>query len=414
MWPFSSNKTQKIENSTLANPNEWLKEMLRGAATASGMSVNPLTAMGVPTVFACVNAVSRSLSSIPLDLYKRTEDGGKEIVKEGDRLFYLHDLVRNAPNSEMTSSSFRRAIQANATLRNSGYAMITRNGMGEITEIYPIPNRDIKPHRDTDDGPLYYLVKGMPVAKEKILHIKGITFDGVCGFDAVSVAKESIGLAIALQDHGAKYFPNAATPSMTIEFPNNLSPAQLKDFAKEFDANHSGPANKWKRMFLWGGAKLSNQAQVSNQNAQFIEAKIYQDKAICQTFGVPQVKAGVLEKAHYNNVEQENKNYVTDCLMPWAVEWEQVLNAKLLSPKDRRRYFFEFDFDDLTRADIQARYDAHVKALQNGIKSRDEVRREENLNPVNGGDLFTISQNVQLLDKNGLPIIQDGANKSNN
>jgi HK97 family phage portal protein len=402
-WPFTK-PSNVAATTTLSNPADWMREVF-GRSVSSGVTVTPLTAVGVPTVFACVNAVSRSLASIPLDLYRRTADGGKEIVTEGDRLYYLHELVHNAPNAEMTSSSFRRAVQANATLRNAGYAMIVRNGLGEVVELYPIPNADITPRRDVEGGQLYYLVRGQRVEASKILHIKGLTFDGLIGMDAVSIAREAIGLAIALQDHGAKYFPNASTPSMTIEFPQNMSPEQLKSFAAEFDKNHSGPSNTWKRMFLWNGAKLSNaRGQTNNEQAQFIESKIYQDKAICQAFGVPQVKAGVLEKAHYNNVEQENKNYVTDTLMPWAVEWEQALNYKLLSPKDRRRYFFEFDFDDLTRADIAARYAALQIALQNGLKSRNEGRREENLNPVEGGDLFTISQNVQLLDKNGMPL----------
>lgn len=397
-WPFTKPKNV-AETATLADPSSWMRELF-GKATASGVSVTPLSAAGVPTVFACMNAVSRSLSSIPLDLYRRLPDGGKRLATEHP----LYPILHDAPNPEMTSASFRRAVQANATLRNSGYAMIVRNGFGEVVELYPIKNADIQPHRDADDAPLYYLVKGSRVEPSSIIHIKGATFDGVCGFDMVSAARESIGLAIALLEHGAKYFPNASSPSMTIEFPQNLSPEQLKKFAEEFDKSHTGPANTWKRMFLWNGAKLSNaRTQVNNEQAQFIESKKYQDKAICQLFGVPQIKAGITDAAHFNNVEQENKNFITDTLMAWAVEWEQTLNQRLLSARERKNYFFEFDFDDLTRGDITARYAALQIALQNGIKSRNEARREENLNPVEGGDLFSISQNVQLLDEKGLP-----------
>ena len=117
-----------------------------------------------------------------------------------------------------------------------------------------------------------------------------------------------------------------------------------------------------------------------------------------------QIKAGITDAAHYNNVEQENQNYVTDTLMSWAAQWEQTLNQKLLNPRERKKYFFEFSIDGLLRGDIASRYQAYQLAIQNGIMSRNEVRTYENLNPVEGGDRFVISQNVQLLDEAGMPL----------
>lgn len=389
----------KPQNTTLSKPDDWLVKALLGSATASGVKVSPITAMSVPTVFACVNAVSRSMSSIPLKLYRRTANGGKEVAVDHP----LYALIHDAPNPEMTSADFRRAVQANAVLRNSGYALIVRNGLGEVAELYPIPNVDIRPERD-EKGVLFYYLKEKRVEADSILHVKGLTMNGVTGFDTISAVREAIGLAIALQDHGAKYFPNATTPSMTIEFPTNMSQQQLADFSREFDKHHTGAANSWKRMFLWGGAKLANRPQLNNEQAQFIEAKVYQDKAICQAFGVPQIKAGITDAAHYNNVEQENQNYVTDTLMSWAAQWEQTLNQKLLNPRERKKYFFEFSIDGLLRGDIASRYQAYQLAIQNGIMSRNEVRTYENLNPVEGGDRFVISQNVQLLDEAGMPL----------
>ena len=389
------------KNVTLTQPTQWLVEALTGAASASGMKVSALTALGVPTVFACVNAVSRSMSSLPLKFYKRRPDGGKELASDHPYYYLLHD----SPNEDMTSGDFRRSMQANATLRNQAFALIVRNGNGDVAELIPIPNREIEPKRDAD-GKLFYNLNGERTAKERIIHIKGMTFDGVVGVDNIGVGKECLGLAMALQDHGSSFFKNASTPSVAIEIPTNLTPEQLKEFAKKWDAANSGNANAHKRAILWGGAKFASRPQTNNQQSQFLEAKIYQDKGLCQLFGVPQIKAGITDAAHFNNVEQENQNYVNDTLIGWATQWEQCLNKQLLNPFERKRYFFQFDFRGLLRGESDKRAAYYEKMLQMGVLTRNEIRLAEDYNPVEGGELFVISQNVQLLDEAGRPIVQ--------
>lgn len=390
----------KAESSSLASPDQWLIDAMIGSATAAGIRLSPLAALGVPTVYASVNVISRSIASLPLKLYRRRRDGGKDLADDHP----LYTLLHDAPNDEMTSADFRRAVQANASLRNSGYAYIVRNGLGEVVEMQPIINADIKPERDAATGELFYWLKGERTPKEKILHIRGFTLNGVSGLDTVTTAREAIALSVALQDHGARFFPNASTPSVAIEFPQHMSDAQLKEFAEKFDKHNQGNANAHKRLLLWGGAKLANKPQVNNQQSQFLEARTYQDKAICQIFGVPQIKAGITDAAHYNNVEQENQSFITDTIRPWCVQWEQSLNAKLLNERERRRYFFEFDLNGLLRGDHEARASFYEKMLQNGLMSRNEARAAENMNPIEGGDTFFISQNVQLLDSAGRPI----------
>jgi len=387
-----------VSNSSLGQPSEWLIDAIIGSASAAGLPVTPLSALGVPTVHACVNAVSRSIASIPLKLYRRKPSGGKELAMD----HRLYSLLHDAPNDEMTSADFRRAVQANATLRNSGYAQIIRNGMGEVVALYPIENKDIRPDRSAN-GKLIYLVKNEQTDAAKILHIKGLTLNGISGLDSIGTARESIGLALALQDHGARYFANASTPSMGIEIPTNLSPTQLKDFADKWDAANTG-ANKHKRSILFGGAKFASIPQTNNEQSQFLEAKIYQDKCIAQTFGVPQIKAGITDAAHFNNVEQENQNYVTDTLMSWCKQWEQSLNQKLLTVAERSVYFFEFSLDGLLRGDAQTRASFYKTLIEAGVITRNEVREKENMNPADGLDRFVISQNVQLLDETGMPI----------
>lgn len=393
--------------STLSDPSDWLVDALIGSATAAGIRVTPLSAMGVPTVYACVNTISKSLASLPLKLYRRRNDGGKDVA-DGHPLY---SLLHDAPNDEMTSGDFRRAVQANASLRNSGYAYVVRNGMGQVAEVYPISNSDVTVERDERTRELYYLVNGERTPKDKILHIRGLTLNGVSGIDTVSVARESIALSVALQDHGARFFPNAATPSIAIEFPSHMNDAQLKDFAERFDRYNTGNANAHRRLLVHGGAKLVNRNMVNNQQSQFLEARKYQDAAICQVFGVPQIKAGILENNHYATSEQESLNYVVDTLRPWCIQWEQTMNHRLLTERERGRYFFEFGLEGLLRGDHAARAALLKVLFEMGILTRNEIRSLENFNPVQGGDKFFVSQNVKMLDSEGIPV-QDTANNT--
>jgi len=375
-------------------------DAMLGGAAAAGVRVTPLSAMGVSTVFACVNARARALSSIPLKLYRRTADGGKEVASDHPLYWLLHD----APNEEMTSADFRRAMFGNSALRNNGYALIVRDGLQRVREIYPIPNNEISVKRESVSNRLSYLLNGEPISPSRILHFRGLTFDGLIGLDAVSVARDAIGLAIALQDHASRYFPNSVTPSITYTVPTFLKPEQLELLRAEIQKRNGGASNAHLPLILQGGATANSIAQADNQKGQFIEAKKYQDKAICQIFGVPQSKAGIMDDAHYDNVEQDNGSFVTDTLMPDAVQAEQALNQKLLGPIEQGKYFFQFEFDGLMRAKLIERMTAHKIAIEAGISNRNEVRIRENMNPVEGGDNFVISQNVQLLDKAGQPV----------
>lgn len=408
--PSWSNPIQAVKrlfapsNATLANPPDWFKEALGYAASTAGVNVSVSSAMGLPTVWACVNAKSRAFSSMPLEVYRRRADGGRTVETDGPQA-HLHFLLHDQPNPEMTSAFFWRVMIANFILRNNAYALIVRDGFGDVVELWPIQNKDIQPKRDTDNGPLYYEVKGKRYRLDQILHLRGLSFDAVAGVDAISGARDSIGLAIALQDYASRYFPNSVSPSAVIEFPTNLSPDQLKTFAEAFDKHNSGNANAHRRMFLWGGAKLAQKTPTNNQSAQFVENRRDQDKAICQILGVPLSKAGIMTEAHYNNIESENIAFVRDTLLPTCREIEQQLNAKMFpTPTVRARYYCEFNLEGLLRGDTQTRAAFYKTMVEVGARTSNEIRASENLNPLPGGDSRMLSQNLMLLDESGKPI----------
>lgn len=376
-----------VNLSTLQNPEPWFREALDAVATASGTTVTPLKALGVATVFACVNSVSRSIASLPLKLYRKVPGGGREEAVEHP----LYSLLHDAPNDEMTSAEFRRAVQANATLRQVGYALIVRNGLQEVAELWPIENCDIRAERDSASNQLVYRIKQggaeRMVSASSILRVSGLTANGITAMDPMGAVREVIGLAMALQEHGARFFSNASTPSVGIELPQNMTPEQLLAFGDKWDAVNTGK-NKHKRAIISGGAKFANVPQPNNEQSQFLESRRYQDESIAKIFGVPPHKVGDLSHAHFTNVEQENQNYVTDTLLPWCTQWAQCLNQKLLSPAERRVYSFDFVFEGLLRGDIATRFAAYATARQWGWMNVNEIRRRENLNPVEGGEIY--------------------------
>jgi HK97 family phage portal protein len=396
---FSAAKRAFLRPENAAETTGWIPDWMLGSASASGVRVTPITAMGVPTVIACVNARSRPLASMPLNLHRRLPNGGSEIAYD----HYLHYLMNVAPNDEMVAADFRRAVFANSSLRNQAFSIISRDGMERIREIYPVPNYEMQVDRDPTTKKLTYRVNGQVVPSRMVMHVKGLTFEGVVGADAVSLARDSIGLAIALQDHAARYFPNSISPSAMFSMDGFLKPDQLPMIKAEI-MKRIGLNGAHEPMILQGGAKPIDFNKGDNQKGQFVEARKAQDKAICQIFGVPQSKAGIMDDAHYATAEEASRSFVTDTLIPDAVQFEQLCNVKLLGPIEQSKYFFRFDFDELLRGKALERAQAQKVYLEAGVKNRNEVRVQENHNPVPGGEKFFISQNVQLLDKEGNPV----------
>lgn len=352
--------------------------MLWGSKSTSGINVTPLKALGVPTVYACVNHLAKDVAKLPIKLYRRV-DGRKEEATDHP----LYSLMHDAPNAEMTSTDFRKAMQANLSLRQNAVAIIVRNGRGEVAELYPVDPVDLRLHREKY-GPLEYWVDNVRQDPSKILHLKGFTVNGVAGHDLIHTVHDVIGLAVALQDNAAKFFGNGSRPGGLLSHPGSLSDKAFARLKEEMEQKHGGVQNAYKMMILEEGLKYES-SRVDNDKSQFIESRKHQDVAICQVFGVQPHKVGILDRATFSNIEQQNIEYVVDTLLPELRTWEQALNAKLLSPRERGEYYFEFNVDGQLRGDFKTRMEGYAIARQNGWMNADEIRSLENMNPLPDG-----------------------------
>ena len=377
--------------------------------SSAGKIVNERSAMQMTAVYSCVRVLSEAVAGLPLHLYKYTDGGSKEKATSHPLYFVLHD----EPNPEMTSFVFRETLMTHLLLWGNAYAQIIRNGKGEVVALYPLmPNR-MTVDRD-EKGQLYYeyqtstdearTTKGGTVRLKPsdVLHVPGLGFDGLVGYSPIAMAKNAIGLAIAAEEYGSKFYANGAAPSGVLEHPGVLKdPAKLRD---SWTQTFGGSSNSNKVAVLEEGVKYTPISIAPNE-AQFLETRKFQINEIARIFRVPPHMVGDLEKSSFSNIEQQSLEFVKYTLEPWLVRWEQSMERVLISPDEKPQYFIKFNVDGLLRGDYQSRMEGYATARQNGWMSANDIRELENLDRIpaeDGGDLYLINGNMTKLADAGI------------
>ena len=384
----------------------------------SGKNVNERSAMQMTAVYACVRILSESIAGLPVHLYQYMDSGSKQKAIEHP----LYRLLHDEPNPEMTSFVFRETLMTHLLLWGNAYAQIIRNGKGQVVALYPLmPNR-MSVDRD-NKGHLFYQYQmqdsDAPTAKSgtvilkpyDVLHIPGLGFDGLVGYSPIAMAKNAIGLSIATEEYGAKFFANGATPSGILEYPGTVkNPEAIRE---SWNAGFGGSSNAHKVAVLEEGMKYTPIA-ISPNEAQFLETRKFQIDEIARIFRVPPHMVGDLEKSSFSNIEQQSLEFVKYTLEPWIVRWEQSLNRALLSEAEKAAYFVKFNVDGLLRGDYQSRMNGYATARQNGWMSANDIRELENLDLIPdelGGNLYLINGNMTKLQDAGIFAASSAAGK---
>ena len=377
--------------------------------STSGKRVNERTAMQMTAVYSCVRILSEAVAGLPLQFYRYTKDGGKEKAVDHPLYFLLHD----EPNPEMTSFVFRETLMTHLLLWGNAYSQIIRNARGEIIALYPLMPDRMTVNRDENDQ-LYYeyymntddahTMKGTTVRLQPhdVLHIPGLGFDGLVGYSPIAMAKNAIGMAIACEEYGAKFFANGAAPSGVLEHPGTIKdPSRVRE---SWQATFGGSANANKVAVLEEGMKYTP-ISISPNEAQFLETRKFQIDEIARIFRVPPHMVGDLEKSSFSNIEQQSLEFVKYTLDPWVARWEQAMVRALLTQEEKKTYFFKFNVDGLLRGDYQSRMNGYATARQNGWMSANDIRELENLDRIPaeaGGDLYLINGNMTKLEDAGI------------
>ncbi len=369
--------------------------------TTSGKSVTERSAMQMTAVYSCVRILSEAIAGLPLHLYRYNGDGGKEKATDHP----LYQILHDEPNPEMSSFVFRETLMTHLLLWGNAYAQILRNGKGEVIALYPLMPNKMTVDRD-ERGKLYYTYQRsndeaiqskestVVLTPQDVLHIPGLGFDGLVGYSPIAMAKNAIGMAIACEEYGAKFFANGAAPGGVLEHPGTIKDPQRVREAWQSQFGGSGNANKI--AVLEEGMKYTP-IGISPEQAQFLETRKFQINEIARIFRVPPHMVGDLEKSSFSNIEQQSLEFVTYTLDPWVVRWEQSIMRTLLTPEEKKLYFAKFNVDGLLRGDYQSRMNGYAIGRQNGWMSANDIRELENLDRIpaeEGGDLYLINGNM--------------------
>ena len=385
--------------------------------TAAGKTVNEHSAMQLTAVYACVRILAEGVAGLPLHLYKCGKNGSREKAVDHPLYFLLHD----EPNPEMTSFVFRETLMTHLLLYGNCYCQIIRDGRGQVAALYPLMPNQMSVDRD-EEGQLYYtylrsgeeadtMKKGtVYLLPEDVLHIPVLGFDGLVGYSPIAMAKNSIGVGLACEEYGAKFFANGAAPSGVLEHPGTIK--DITRLRESWNAIYGGSKNAGKVAILEEGMHYSP-ISISPNEAQFLETRKFQVDEIARIFHVPPHMIGDLERSTFSNIEQQSLEFVKYTLNPWVCRWEQALTKSLLSPKEKREYCIKFNVDGLLRGDYQSRMNGYAVGRQNGWMSANDIRELENMDKISeeqGGDLYLVNGNmIKMTDAATNPREKDSA-----
>ncbi|MEY0031337.1 phage portal protein [Providencia rettgeri] len=392
---------------SLTNGEFW--QEWSGVST-SGKLVTADKAMQLSTVWACVRLLSESISTLPIKIYQSRSDGSRTLAKEHP----VYRLLCKQPNIEMTPSRFMLMVVASLCLR--GNSFIEKKYIGpKLVALNPLLPQNMVVKRNEVSGMLEYKYTDPFTKKERMvpiknmMHIRGFGMDGICGMIPIQTGRNVIGSALSVEESAAKIFENGLQSSGFISSDIPLNDEQ-RERIRSYLLGFVGSKNAGKMMVLEGGMKYNN-VTMNPEAAQMLESRAFSIEEICRWFRVPPFMVGHMDKqsSWASSVEGMNMQFLTNTLRPLLVNIEQEISRCLLSGDDD--YYAEFSVEGLLRADSAGRAAYYTTSLQNGWMSRNDVRRLENLPPIDGGDIYTVQLNLTPIDQLGKDISGSEAEK---
>jgi len=366
-----------------------------GNSTYSGVSVTEDNAMRSSAVYACIRIISESIASLPLVLYKQQ---GRNKNRATTHPLYplLHDLA----NPEMTAFEWRELMIAHTLLTGNGYSEKVIDSQGRVTALWPLNPRKMETYEKRADGLWWFYrtpdnqLRAIP--QYRIHHIKGLG-DGIMGYSPIQqAARQAVGLSLAAEEYGSRFYSNGARPGLILKHPGKLSPAAAERLKASFASEHQGLSNAHRTKILEEGMDVTA-IGIPNNEAQFLETRKFQVTEIARIYRVPPHMLADLDRATFSNIEQQSLNFVIYTLMPWLVRHEQAIYRDLLSEAERRNHFAKYIVEGMLRGDALSRYQSYQVAINNTILTPNEIRELEDRNPVEGGDvLFTPLNMIEL------------------
>ena len=366
--------------------DEHIKSFLSGDELGQS-TVTTDTAMKYSAVAACVRVRAETVASVPIMLYKKTDDGREVETNE-----LIYDILHSRPNEEMAPFGFKECMMTNFDL--SGNAVCERliNKAGELVGLQPYSHEIVRIGRDKQTKKLLYEVgEGEDkkiLKREQVFHVPNLSYNGVIGMSPIEYAAQSIQLGLSYEAYGVNFYANGAMPSGTLEHPDALKDDAFERLKKDLKDNYTGMKKAGVPMILEGGMKW-NQVTINPIDAQLLESKYFQIEDICRIYRIPPHLIQDLRKSTNNNIEHQSLEFVMYTMLPIFKRYEDNINMQLLTPEQRKKGIYaEFKLDSLLRGDSKTRAEAYSIGRLGGWLSVNDIRRLENMPKIPNGDRY--------------------------
>jgi HK97 family phage portal protein len=410
-WPVGPSKQarQEARAGGIENPSVPMSAGSILAAVgndADGQLVTPVTAMGTSAIYACVSAIADIKAMLPWNLMERQPDGTVRVAADRP----LHHVLHFKPNAYQTSVIFRQMGQAQALLWGNFYAEIQRDRRtGETIGLWPIPAWLVTP--ELENGIKRFRVNGMLFADEDIFHVPAFGWDGVKGISPIALHRRSIGLSLSAEAFGENFYRNGTKLAGALRHPQQLSAEAQARLRQSWHEAYSGAANAGRVAILEEGMDFTP-FTMPLEDAQFVETRKFQIADAARIYRMPLHMVGEMEGAKFNNIEQQNIDFVQKCLLPWIVRWEQEAQAKLLTETERRTLFTKINVAGLLRGDMKSRFEAYALGRQWGWQSVNDILELEDKNGIGpSGDIYL--QPLNMVQAGSAPESENGDRDGN-
>ena len=378
--------------------------LVDGNSNYSGVAVTEQTALGSSAVWACINLISQTVATLPFRHYLKTKDDNR--IRLDSKLDFI---LNNEPTQDYSGFTFKEIMTAAAVLHGNAYAEISRDSNGECNGLWYIPTQNVQPYFDTNTESVWYAIYSgdyrggapyMGIPAKNMLHLLGLSYDGLAGYSPLYLQRETFALHLASQRYGASFFKNGARPAGIIKFPNKLSPEAKDGLRRSWDSFHSGAGNTGRVAILEGGLDFQK-LQLDPEEAQFLQTQRYSREEIASIFRVPPSLIGAADAS--DNIEAVSLQFLRS-LQPWLCRWEQEISRKLIYSMAE---YVEVDTKTILRTDIKTRYESMAIGRQWGWLSAGDCRKLENLNAdVPGMSDYLKPMNMEKLDAAPAPVAE--------
>jgi len=354
--------------------------------TYTGKFVNEQTSLQCSAVYACVRVIAETVASLPFNVYRRLPEGGKRVATEHP----VHYLIHDSPNEELTAYEFWETLMLHVLTWGNAYARVLTGARDVVTALIPIPPDRVEVRRDLDTGVRYYRISEPGKDPEilfddQILHIPGLGYDGLRGYSPIEMQRQAVGLALAAEEYGARFFGNNAAPPMYLHSTQQLTDKSKENLMQWFSRKFGGVSNSHKLGILDNGVEIKT-VPINHRDIQFLELRKFQIEEIARIFRVPLHLIQNLDRSTHNNIENQSIDFAMHTIRPWLVRIEKRVNKALFGPRESGTYFAEFVMEGLLRGDAKSRAEFYTAMRNAGIMTANEIREKENLNPLPGGD----------------------------